>query len=909
MFNLFKKLSYLIFFLFISTSFTYAESWDTSSWSLDVIWPIATVEYSSDYWTKEDVIVSITCSDIESGCDIYDINWWNSSDNIYTKTFTSNESWSIDLKDNVWNFSNIAYWVVNIDKDLPVWTLELSSTGWTNSDITATLKCIDNTSWCDSAIPVVWIFSDNWNKSLSIKDVAWNVLTQSFLVENIDKIAPTYHIEYETIQALDTTQKFIVKCIDEHSWCINSEEYYEKPLNSVWVLEISDYAWNIVSFFYSTAKSSWDFSDRELDWVSWSRTIWLSCRDEFSWCIDDYVEELIIVPTPSASLTVSDRAWNTVTRNYEILKIDNRKPLIFTTKLTFNDYWKASDANKLKLFSKDLWGSWLEMAKYIWDNNDCINSWKDFTVNERINFTVSWNHRLYLCAKDKAWNIKEYSKDFMIYPWDIEEDNSRLIVNSIWDKFANDKDYYYYTIILKDKYDNSIYDKNIKNIQHDVGLLWKKLFTNMVDKSWSETIDIFWYNLKSNQNWEINFNLKSISPWEYSQNFSFMINSWWNNYIDNSDPKTIISVWIDDLNIFKKPILWELLLSDQSWIPKIGTLQKYEINLINTWSLSLISNWNLDISKDLIIHKTEGHFWDTFNDKITNFWSNVNAYLWFNWVIWVNDNILSGVNISTDKLIVAYKYEWKNISYYLNDFWIKSCAVNTLWLRVNWVIQWAWKANMTWQLSNFSDISKWEQRLFIRKNWYKLIENMSNWDVINWVKYIEWNIDIYWDNLWYETLVVKNWNVIISWDLNISWKKLWIIVLKDNYLVESDYNNLWNIYINKNVENISALIYADGVFRSAKSNGGSYSDDELIKVLKLKGSLFTRNTIWGAVKWNSSYLLPWWTNTNIFNLAEIYDLNYTRKVPNTCSLENDYSFLIEDYSQNKIDTPIWFNKQ
>ena len=213
-----------------------------------------------------------------------------------------------------------------------------------------------------------------------------------------------------------------------------------------------------------------------------------------------------------------------------------------------------------------------------------------------------------------------------------------------------------------------------------------------------------------------------------------------------------------------------------------------------------------------------------------------------------------------------------------------------------------------WQEYNSSNLVKWEFRWKIKKNVYSLIKSMTNGSVVNWVKYIDWsNIEISWNDLWYETLIVKNWNVIINWDLNSDNKKLWIIVLKDNYLIDSDYNNMWNIYINKNVNQINAIIYADWAFRSADKNWNIYQDSELNTRLKLIWSLFTRNTIWWAVKASTAYTLPWWQETTDFNLASVYDLNYIRKVNNLCNWPDDYSFLIKYNSSIQTDPPKGFN--
>ena len=89
----------------------------------------------------------------------------------------------------------------------------------------------------------------------------------------------------------------------------------------------------------------------------------------------------------------------------------------------------------------------------------------------------------------------------------------------------------------------------------------------------------------------------------------------------------------------------------------------------------------------------------------------------------------------------------------------------------------------------------------------------------------------------------------------------------------------------------------------------SYNDNELESKLTFNGSLFTRNTIGWAVIAGTSYTLPWWEEVSDFDLAEIYDLNFIRKVPKTCDWddENDYSFIIKYNSSIQTNPPKWFS--
>jgi hypothetical protein len=277
--------------------------------------------------------------------------------------------------------------------------------------------------------------------------------------------------------------------------------------------------------------------------------------------------------------------------------------------------------------------------------------------------------------------------------------------------------------------------------------------------------------------------------------------------------------------------------------------------------------------------------------------------------------------VITNDVKVSYtiRIAWKDYqpSYPLGSGELNWCDMPTLWVKVEWVLQSDWKWSVTWQEENFSDLYTWEMRWIIRKNATQLTQSMKNGTIVNWVKYIEWN-DITLpdeeDFGKYETIVVKNGNVFIGKDL-LPTKLLWIIVLKDNYDVNKDYQVAWNVYVKNDVRQINAIIYADWALRSAKdSNWTSYTGDEdsmLTDTLDIKWSLFTRNTIWWATQlaWKS-YLLPWGKelikNLENFRLAEKYDLNYVRKVK-LCNLE-DYSLKITYDPRVQTSPPKGFSK-
>lgn len=131
---------------------------------------------------------------------------------------------------------------------------------------------------------------------------------------------------------------------------------------------------------------------------------------------------------------------------------------------------------------------------------------------------------------------------------------------------------------------------------------------------------------------------------------------------------------------------------------------------------------------------------------------------------------------------------------------------------------------------------------------------------------------------------MKNGNLKIAGNFNTGGKKFGIIVLRD----DATRSDLGNIYIQPSVRYIQSAIYADGGiistgFKPGEDTIGSYKDsairtNTLSEQLVIKGSLFTRNTIGGAIKGTSrKYVLPGGSSTNDFDVAMMYDLNYLRR--------------------------------
>lgn len=882
---------------------------------------------------QEDIINNFTSKDVRVYLRYQ--KWFRSPEYFY-KDFDKNTNGIVNLNVTTQDWKNISekIRIIRINKQKPSWDIKYfpQNDVWTNSQKTATLEW--SPAWNDWLVwnhePSFSCDQEWWCSGvLQIQDSAWNTLSKEYNISNIDKTSPTIHTKkYALIQ--DWKQKIWYRCEDRwwsqcKNWTDEKIEFLNSGMSKIYCVE--DNAWNISCQKITADNSSRDYSDDELAPTNQTRTLFLQCIDnvDWSWCTSPRTTKIISTNTVSTILRIEDNAWNSHEKVFQVSRIDKHKPNI-RIQAPINNRFKASDSPRITIFfddnvppTKNDYQSGVWQAKYRW-NNSCISwtniVWTDISNGWNINYTVAWNHILYVCAKDNAGNINQINKNITIYPWDLDLSKSTIENIGNNNKYANFKDFYIYKIWLKDKFSNPIYSKKAINIQQKCDdSSCKTIYMDMIDQNINDDAiseyDFSWSSI-TNTNWKINFKIKSYAPWVFSNSFYFRLRDWNDSYNDIGPAKEyyIQKPWE---NSFLKPIEWNIKIIDWWDYPEIWKEQKYKINLINTWSLTNYNNWELKIEKTNISHQVDWHFWNEFKDEKWFFDNNISSNnIWFVWKIDANKNVLKWPQIKADNLELKYNLYGKGVRYFVNDIESdKSCDLETLWVKILWEVQWDGKSELTGQKQNFSDLYKTELRNIIRSNAYKNIFSMTNWQNINWVKYVEWDYSINNDSwYWFETLVIKDWNLIINSDVNIDDKKLWIIVLKDNYDVSKDYNNKWNIFINKDVEYISANLYSDWAIISANQYWNKYPDNQLDKQLKLYGNLFTRNTIWWAVLGWQNYTLPGWKTTNNYNLAEVYDLNYIRKVDNSCltPTQDNYSFIIEYNSSIQTDPPKLFSK-
>lgn len=390
----------------------------------------------------------------------------------------------------------------------------------------------------------------------------------------------------------------------------------------------------------------------------------------------------------------------------------------------------------------------------------------------------------------------------------------------------------------------------------------------------STTISSLWFNT-------FYFDISSIKAYAplniNNWRISFQI-QWLTNY------KTfeVDDIWYD----FKKPFVWDLSIKNDSlkiWTEQELLLAIDEANVCTWCHPYTISNFSSSLqTTDPIRYIIQNINSETNLIELDPELKFTINYTWTD-TIWS-----TGLKSSP---IISYNFSWMPVKYYIsetdeaNDTDPVDISVwDFVWLKVLWIKQSEGKSILTWQWDNISNVDKFTLKTNIEKNVYDYIKNMSAWAILNWVKYVVWDVTISWDQP-YETLVVINWNVTINWNLNPSKNKLWIIVLTDKYDEEVDYawTWKWNIYITPNVTYINSIIYSDWGFISTDSSWNVFLSDSsdrttlLSKQLVLEGTLISTNTIgWAIYTW-WYYILPSWKQSSDFDLALTYDLNYVRR--------------------------------
>ena len=591
---------------------------------------------------------------------------------------------------------------------------------------------------------------------------------------------------------------------------------------------------------------------------------------------------------------------------------------------------------ELQLFRK--WENWYTQthrqsynysAPGVLTNNDVKNISLQDIQRVRETFSRVWTYQIYLNILDYAGNTSMIWFHYEVVPWDVDPTRVVVRTQSRNMKYANYEDYYNYTITLRDTYWNIITGREIFNLSHtcqnqpNCHSIYQYLTSEW--SSGNETLEIFDTNFMSDTDWNIHFRLRSIAPWAFTEAFDFEIYAWDENFQDTTEVQRISAFWNE--NIFLSPISGKLLNEvDSVWSDNLLINQETQY-FLTAETLSDI-DLNFRVSEDFESYidapingtnfTLSGSLSQVSDGVIFSgmFSSDLNEDQAHNAHIKIHNNQISPITVS-------YAMRWYEITRPLSADISKNIPV-TLWIETTDIerlrIVWISSSWQTWWSELSSILPRWTDiRNNFRRDVLRSIQTRVHDTTVWGVKYI--NGTRLWENTYtlswvadFSTLIVRDANIVIGNNFNVWWAPVGIISVSSNpYSVENNwYLGVWNIYIDANVWEVHAFLYADGavvstIWWEVVSFEQTQSSEYFWNQLYIKWSIFSRNTVWWSQIDEGSYMLPWGIRTEDSRLASRYDLSQLRQGNNNCY---EYlwvcrfpNYIIIDYDSRIISSP------
>ena len=193
------------------------------------------LKFSTTTLTNQDVTVTL---ELEEGYRIFN----NNASNEYT--FTNNETFNFQYKDENGYDGIIPVTVDWIDKDAPTAEFEFSTEDWTNNDVVVTLKPSEEVTVTNNDGKTTYTFTENGNFTFEFVDRVGNVGSSTVTVDWIDKEAPTAVIEYSTQEPTEGPVIATLKPNEEVTILGNGESTYTFNENAEFTFEFVDRAGN-----------------------------------------------------------------------------------------------------------------------------------------------------------------------------------------------------------------------------------------------------------------------------------------------------------------------------------------------------------------------------------------------------------------------------------------------------------------------------------------------------------------------------------------------------------------------------------------------------------------------------------------------------------------------------------------
>ena len=224
---------------------------------IDVEWPVLTRTWSGTVTVER---LSTYTDSWASFIDNIDVPWTVAT--AFSWTVNTNVNWTYNLEykevDTAWNTSNIVYRTVNVvDTTAPVPTITYSTTSPTNQDVIATLTLSETGTITMNGWSNTHTFTNNWPLTFTYVDLYWNTWSVIASVNNIDRVKPTWTINYVA------------------SWATNQNVLATLNLSETGT--VTNNVWSL----YHTFVDNWNFPFYFVDlaWNTWSTTAIVSGID------------------------------------------------------------------------------------------------------------------------------------------------------------------------------------------------------------------------------------------------------------------------------------------------------------------------------------------------------------------------------------------------------------------------------------------------------------------------------------------------------------------------------------------------------------------------------------------------------------------------------------------------------
>ena len=409
---------------------------------IDTVRPTVTVELTPDFdgWVREDVVLTITASDDNSG--IYLVEF--SEDGVNWSTFTGstinvvdNKTYHFKATDKAGNISTVNKIDVKIDRIAPELIIDGNTNVWTNKPVTLSAFATDTLSGIDKYYYLnadsEWVegstleVTANGTYSFKVLDNAGNETVKDVVVDRIDTVIPELEV---TGNATDWTNKDVVLAVSasDDSSGIASVEYsadgsnWKKVVNgTVTVSKVQTVQFRAADVAGNVSKVvsvDVDLIDKEApvitvtgnaaDWTNKSVNLTVEAVDaacglgklEYSfdntkWNVIKSGDMVKVDNNTTVYVKATDKLGQVATQEISVSKIDKTAPELAVTGNAVE--WTAGNVT-LFIAASDLM-SGIAKVEYTLDNT----TWK--SVDDSV--VISKNSTVAFRAYDNAGNVSK----------------------------------------------------------------------------------------------------------------------------------------------------------------------------------------------------------------------------------------------------------------------------------------------------------------------------------------------------------------------------------------------------------------------------------------------------------------------------------------------------------------------